>query len=109
MDVLKKILKIAGSIYAGFSCGCVSCVMPHFLLLNLILASDPLLASLWALESFIAAVIAGIVMYAYHYFKKREHESGNLWFQLFGWSFVFAAVLVGILLFIYSAGDIYRI
>lgn len=106
---MKKVLKIAGSIYLGFSFGCISCLMPHFLLLNLILSADPLRASLWAGESVLSAVIAGIILYVYHYLKKREHEDGNLWFQIAGWSFVAGALLAGIGLFIYSAGDIYRI
>ncbi|MBP5662517.1 MAG: hypothetical protein J6X30_05140 [Clostridia bacterium] len=106
---MKKILQIAGSIYLGFSFGCISCVMPHFLLLNLALSADPTNASIWAGESFASALIAGVLLYVYHYRKKREHEDGNLWFQIGGWSFVFGAVLVGILLFIYSANAVYKI
>ncbi len=108
--MFKKILTIVGNIFLGLNTGLISPFMPIYLMLSLILfPGDPLNANILAVFGFITAVITAIGIYVYCYRKKREHEDLSLWGMTLAVSFLVGAVLISVIMFIYAAGEEFRI
>lgn len=108
--MFKKIMKIVGNIFLGLNMGLISPFMPIYLILAVILfPKEPLNANILAVFGIITAIITFIGVYIYCYKKKREHEELSLWGMTLALSFAVGAVLITVLLFIYAAGEEFRI
>ncbi len=108
--MLKKILLIAATIFIGFNFGIISGMLPIYFIVSFVLfPKDPLNANIMAGFSIISAAIASITTYIYSYRKKREHEDTNVYLMTLAISFIIGAIVMAIGMFIYSAGDPYRI
>ncbi len=108
--MFKKILAIVGNIFLGLNTGLISPFMPIYLVLALILfPAEPLNANILAVFGLITAIISFIGIYIYCYKKRREHESLSLWGMTLATSFAVGAVLITVILFIYAAGEEFRI
>lgn len=108
--MFKKILTIVGNIFLGLNAGLISPFMPIYLILAIILfPAEPLNANILAVFGLITAIIAFIGIYIYCYKKKREHEELSLWGMTLAISFAVGAALIAVILFIYAAGEEFRI
>ncbi len=108
--MFKKIITIVGNIFMGLNTGLISPFMPFFLVLAMVLfPEEPLNANILAVFGIITAVIAFIGIYIYSYKKKREHEYLSLWGMTYWVSFAVGALLIAVILFIYAAGEEFRI
>ena len=105
----RKILLIFAAIFLGANLGLISCLMPIYLIIGVILFEDGLKTVVIASASLITAVVSGILAYIYTYRKKRDHEDVPLYVMCFVWSFVAAALLAAIGLYVYSAKEGYRL
>lgn len=105
----KKILLICAAIFLGTNLGLISGLMPIYLIIDVILFEDGLKTVVIASASLITAVTGGILAYIYTYRKKRDHEDVPLYVMCFVWSFVAAALLAAIGLYVYSAKEGYRL
>lgn len=109
--MLKKVLLIAGSVFSGLNFGIISCVSPIYLLISFAIGGDGITTSVstFAIFALVSAIIAFTVMYVYGYKKRREHEQMSVYVACFGWSIVAGALIAAAALFIYAAGEMYRI
>ena len=109
--MFKKILTIVGNIFLGVNMGLISPFMPVYLILSLILfpSNDFLNANALAAFGLLTAIVSFIGIYVYCYKKKREHEDLSLWGMTLAVSFAVGAVLISVIMFIYAAGEEFRI
>lgn len=112
--MVKKILLICAAIFLGANLGLISGLMPIYLIIsfsiNKIFTDREWLGyGVIASASLITAVTGGILAYIYTYRKKRDHEDVPLYVMCFVWSFVAAALLAAIGLYICSAKEGYRL
>lgn len=107
--MLKKVLAVTGNIFLGLNFGLISGVLPIYLIIDLVLFTDGLSATVVASSSLISGVIAAIGGYIYTYRKKREHEDVSLYVSALVWSFAAGALLAAVGLYVYAGGEIYRI
>lgn len=105
----KKILLICAAIFLGANLGIISGLMPIYLIISVILFEDGLKTVVIASSSLLTAVVSGVLAYIYTYRKKRDHEDVPLYVMCFVWSFVAAALLAAIGLYVYSAKEGYRL
>ena len=101
----KKILLICAAIFLGANLGIISGLMPIYLIISVILFEDGLKTVVIASSSLLTAVVSGVLAYIYTYRKKRDHEDVPLYVMCFVWSFVAAALLAAIGLYVYSAKE----
>jgi chromate transport protein ChrA len=106
-----KILKIVGSIFTGLNFGLISPFAPIYLLVLSVLYQDSewFSANRLAVCALVTAVIATVLTYVYAHNKKREHESLSVCGMSLAISFIVGAIIIMILLFIYAAGEEYRL
>ncbi|MBE7092144.1 MAG: hypothetical protein E7365_03070 [Clostridiales bacterium] len=108
--MFKKIITIAGNIFLGINAGMISPFMPIYLILALVLfPEEPLNANILAVFGVITAIITFLGVYIYSYKKKREHEGLSLWGMTLSLSFAVGALLIAVIMFIYAAGEEFRI
>ncbi len=108
--MFKKIMTIVGNIFLGLNTGMISPFMPIYLILAIILfPEEPLNANILAVFGVITAIITLIGVYIYCHKKKREHEELSLWGMTLALSFAVGAILITVLLFVYAAGEEFRI
>ena len=105
-----KRLKIAGNIFLGLNFGMLSPFMPFYLVILMTMNEiESLNANRLAVCGLITAIATAVGIYIYFYKKKREHESLPLGAMTLAVSFLVGAILITALLFIFAAGEEYRI
>lgn len=108
--MFKKIMLIVSNIFIGLNTGLISPFMPIYLILAIILfPEESLNANILAVFGIITAMITFVGVYIYCYMKRREHEELSLWGMTLSLSFAVGALLIAVLLFVYAAGEEFRI